>query len=338
MGWIIKLKLFILLILIACGTTLYFRYWCHKAIQNSTGEVAYSLPPTLKVEDTPAVLRRTVATVQNGAKLLVLDKSEHWAHVRLQNGIEGWVPLDSLQEAQPFDKGLALFHQLGKEQAQSAGHTDDEVNLRLDPSRHAPKLAYLPQNLHIEVYGRRVVVRQSQPGQGGGKGSKDVWYLVRTSDRAGWMLGRFVDLDIPPGIAMYAQGVNLVAWLVLDTVNDGGRQVPQYLAADRIGTLDFDFNHIRVFTWWVKRHKYVTAYIEGGQNGTFPIRVTQIGGVPYFRLRLVDDEGNHIQKVYGLFDTIVKAMGTVPGWNNDAMPTEPKHKRVVRGRRARRKR
>ncbi len=152
------------------------------------------------------------------------------------------------------------------------------------------------------------------------------------------MLGRFVDLDIPPGIAMYAQGVNLVAWLVLDTVNDSGRQVPQYLAADRIATRDFDFNHIRVFTWWVKRHKYVTAYVEGSVNGYFPIRVTSIGGVPYFRLRLVDDDGKQFQKVYGLFDTIVKVIGTVPGWDSDAMPEKPEHKHGRRDRWARRKR
>ena len=322
----------------ACGAALYLSYRRRKTFQNSAGEVAYSLPPTLKVEDTPAVLRRTVATVQNGAKLLIVEKTEHWAHVRLQNGVEGWVPLESLQEAEPFNKGLALFRQLGNEQAQAAGHTDDAVNLHLDPSRDAPNLAHLPQNLHIEVYGRRVVERQSQPGQRCGKTVKDVWYLVRTSDRAGWMLGRFVDLDIPPGIAMYAQGVNLVAWLVLDTVNDGGQQVPQYIAADRIGTLNFDFNHIRVFTWWIKRHKYVTAYVEGGQNGYFPIRVTHLGGVPYFRLRLVDDEGHHFQRVFGLFDTIVKVIGIVPGWSSDAMPAKPVHKRAIRGHRPRTRR
>jgi hypothetical protein len=45
---------------------------------------------------------------------------------------------------------------------------------------------------------------------------------------------------------------------------------------------------------------------------------------PYFRLRLVDDEGEKYQKVYGLFSTIVHPLGTVKGWESDAMPaTQP---------------
>ncbi|MGH9430857.1 MAG: SH3 domain-containing protein [Terriglobia bacterium] len=307
------------MLILAGGAALYYRYLYRPIKQATPSEIAYALPATLNVEDTPAILRRTVATVQNGARLLVLGRTEHWAHVRLENGVEGWVPLESLQSAAPFDKGVALFRRLGEAQVQAAGHTDTEVNLRIEPSRDAPRLDRLPANLHLEVYDRRIVARQPQPGQGG---VKDVWYLVRTNDRAGWMLGRFVDLDVPPGIAMYAQGVNMVAWMMLDTVNDSGRRVPQYVAADRIRTQHFDFNHIRVFTWWIKRHKYVTAYVEGGVNGYFPIRVTHVGGVPYFRLRLVDDDGNKIQKVYGLFDTIVKTIGTVPGWESDAMPAK----------------
>jgi hypothetical protein len=319
------------------GAGAYYRYLRRPAAETAPPEVAYAIPPTLDVVDTPATLRRTIATVQNGDKLLVVGRTKHWAHVRLANGLEGWVPAEDLQDAEYFEKGLALFRQLAKQPVQAAGHTDTEVNLHLEPSRSAPELAKLSKDTHIDVYGRRIVARNPQPGQAS-NGVKDVWYLVRTFNRAGWMLGRFVDLDVPPGIAMYAQGINLVAWLVLDTVNDSGHQVPQYLAADRIRTQDFDFNHIRVFTWWIKRHKYVTAYVEGGLNGYFPIWVTPQGGVPYFRLRLVDEDGNHFQKVYGLFDTIVKTIGTVPGWESDAMPQPFRRKPGERSRKPRRRR
>ena len=118
----------------------------------------------------------------------------------------------------------------------------------------------------------------------------------------------------------------MVAWITLDTVDDAGRQVPQYLTAERMGTQDVDFNHIRVFTWWIKDQRYVTAYVESGLNGYFPIRVMHSGRVPIFRLRLVNDEGNKIQKVYGLFDTITRPLGTVAGWESDAMPAPPEHR------------
>jgi hypothetical protein len=103
-------------------------------------------------------------------------------------------------------------------------------------------------------------------------------------------------------------------------LDDEGRRVPQYLVAGRTGSREVDFNHLRVLTWWTKHHEYVVAYVESGLNGYFPIRVTHLGGVPYFRLRLIDSDGRKIQKVYGLFDTRTRAIGIVDGWESDAMP------------------
>jgi hypothetical protein len=175
------------------------------------------------------------------------------------------------------------------------------------------------------------------PAQGGQPSAakvRDAWYLVRAEGQAGWVLGRFVALDIPEKLSQYAQGTNLVAWVVLNTVDDEGQPVPQYLTADRVGTQEVDFSHVRVFTWWVKEHKYVTAYVESDLKGYFPIRVAVIKGVPYFRLHLMDDHGQKYQKVYGLFDTITRAVGTVPGWESDAMPASPRpHLRRHSGRR-----
>jgi hypothetical protein len=90
----------------------------------------------------------------------------------------------------------------------------------------------------------------------------------------------------------------MVAWLTLNTVEDDGRTVPQYLAADRVGSPEVDFTHIRVFTWWSARQQYATAYVESNLQGYFPIRVQQVEGAPHFRLRLVDRSGQKIQKVW----------------------------------------
>ena len=100
--------------------------------------------------------------------------------------------------------------------------------------------------------------------------------------------------------------------------------MPEYLAADRLGTQEADFSHIRVFTWWIKEHKYVTAYVESDLKGYFPIRVSEVDGVPHFRLRLMDDQGQKFQKVYGLFDTMTRVVGTVPGWESDEVPERTK--------------
>ena len=61
----------------------------------------------------------------------------------------------------------------------------------------------------------------------------------------------------------------------------------------------------------------MTAYVESGLNAYFPIRVAEVNGAPHFRLRLMDDQGRKFQKVYGLFDTITRPVGTVPGWRSE---------------------
>jgi hypothetical protein len=153
--------------------------------------------------------------------------------------------------------------------------------------------------------------------------SREAWYLVRADSHAGWLMGRLVTLKVPEAVAAYAQNVNMVAWLVLNTVNGDGRRVPQYLVADRIETQEVDFNHIRVFTWWTKEQHYVTAYVESNLRGYFPMRVIQMSSAPYFRLRLVDKGGKKIQKVYTLDQTVVRPVGIVEGWVSEGMPTRP---------------
>ena len=94
------------------------------------------------------------------------------------------------------------------------------------------------------------------------------------------------------------------------------------IVSDRIDAPDFDFNHIRVFTWGIREQRYVTAYVEGNLNGYFPIRVLQENGIPSFRLRLVDEKGRKFQKVYGLFVTMTRLIGMVDGWESDAIPVQ----------------
>jgi hypothetical protein len=291
------------------------------------------VPETLEVVDTPAEVRMVIATLRSGDEIQVLDRARNWSQVRLADGRTGWVESKDLLDAATHERAERLLKAVADLPTQAAGHTTGVVNLRLEPSRDAPQLAQLPQNQKAEIFGRRVVERPpapDQPVRQPTEAVREAWYLVRADSRAGWVLGRFVELDIPPALSMYAQETNSVAWVVLDTVEDGGQQVPQYLVADRVGAQELDFSHLRVFTWWVKHHRYATAYVESGLNGYFPIRVVRRDGIPYFRLRLVDDAGRKFQKVYGLFDTITRPVGTVDGWESDAMPAQSVSRRTKR--------
>jgi hypothetical protein len=304
---------------LAAGSGVYYRF-LRRAPAPAATEVAYILPESAQVFDSPAEIRLGVATLAEGDRVEILQRTPNWARVRLADGRSGWLEADKLLDAASYEKGRRLVVELQKEQPQATGHAGGLANLRVEPSRDAPQIGRLDANQKVEVFGRRLVNRSTDSGAPNAEPVRDAWYLVRAGHEAGWVLGRLILLDVPEGIGRYAQSINMVAWVVLNKVQDGDREVPQYLVADRIGTQEFDFNHIRVFTWWSKRQEYATAYVESNLDGYFPMRVRQIDGVPYFRLRLVGKNGAKFQKVYRLDDTIVRPLGTVEGWESDAMP------------------
>jgi len=299
-------------------------YFLTYAPIQPVSESAYVLPDTLGVWDTPAEIRTQIATLKSGDRVHVLARFRTWEHVRLLDGRDGWVDKDGLMTAATYADDQRLLAELSNLPVQATAHATDSVNVHIEPSRKAAVVAQLEANQELEIFDRRRVERPRETGAPDvpsiPSNPIEAWYLVRSGQRAGWILGHLVELDIPQNISAYATDVNLVAWLVLNTIDDDGRQVPQYLVADRAGTETYDYSHIRVLTWWKRKQTYAVAYREGDLQGYFPILVTHEGGVPGFRLRLVDSNGAKYQKVYALFDTITRVLGTVDGWQSDEMP------------------
>ncbi len=289
------------------------------------------LPESVPLNDSTAAVRLEIGKLRHGERVGVLSRTARWAKVETSAGEVGWVELGNLIDAPAYEKGRALLAGMKNEAPQAAGVTPAAANLRVEPARDAVQITQLAAGERVEVFGRRMVARLPKPGQTeGGETPREAWYLVRAGERAGWVLGRLVSLQIPEEISHYAQSFNLVAWQVLNTVDDNGRVIPQYVAADREDTPDYDFTRIRVFTWNAARQEYATAYVESRLRGFFPIRVIQIEGVPGFRLRLEDVKGKKFQKIYRMQQTIVRPIGTVGGWESDALPPLPESRRARR--------
>jgi hypothetical protein len=284
---------------------------------------AYVIPDSIGVWDTPAEIRVQIATLHSGEELQALGHFRAWTHVRMPNGKEGWTNTDGLMSARTHETEERLDEEISDMPAQARGHTLDAGNLHIEPLRQSAIVAQANQHQSLEIFNRRMVRREdgNRPVEmlSLSRDPLEAWYLVRDGSHTGWILGKLVQLDIPKGISAYAQATNLVAWLVLDTVNDQGDPMPQYIVADRVGTKACDFTDIRVLTWWKKKQTYAIAYKEGGLLGYFPILVTHEGSIPYFRLRLVNGQGVKSQKFYGLFDTITRVIGTANGWQSDAV-------------------
>jgi Bacterial SH3 domain len=144
------------------------------------------------------------------------------------------------------------------------------------------------------------------------------WYLVRNSaGHVGWVLLRMVDLDIPLEVAQYAEGQRIMGYFVLNTVQDGDKQVPQYLVLlnEPKDGLPWDYNQIRVFTWGKGHHHYETAYRERNLEGYFPVKTGhevfgKEGDLPTFTIQKETDDGKLVELTYKLNGPIVRRVLT----------------------------
>ncbi len=289
-------------------------------------EVNYVSAVQATLRDQVATIYNRVGTVKNGERVDVLEREKRFARVRTTSGLEGWIEQRYLVDQRTYDSLQKLTQENLNDPVQAPGVLRSDTNLHLTPGRETEHLYQLSAGAKVSALKRSTA--EKQPGAAppatkpGGKASGPVledWWLVRDAqNRVGWVLGRMVDIDVPLDIAQYAEGQRIVAFFVLDTVKDTGKEgtdkdVPQYLCAvtEPHDGLSYDYDQIRVFTWNVKRHRYETAYREHGLNGVLPITVTnenfdKEGTLPVFILRVKDDSGNVSQRKYKLNTPIVR--------------------------------
>src|SRR5262249_62247586 len=105
---------------------------------------------------------------------------------------------------------------------------------------------------------------------------------------AGWVIARFLELDVPYPVREGANAASLppIAWFELNRVEDPSGIKQQYLLAAARGAEGqaCDFSVLRVYTWNRKKSRYGAAFIENDLCGTLPVRIcTSAAGRPEFR-------------------------------------------------------
>ncbi len=327
-------------------------------------EVAYVSGVQAILRDHVAAVYEKTGVVKNGERVEVLDHDRRFVKVRAATGATGWVEQRYLVSQQVYDRIQKLTADNQNDPVQAQGTARNDTNLHVDPGRDTEHLYQISSGEKLALLKRGTAEKpgavmapprsaapdsnkldSNKPGSNKNEQEKkplpliEDWWLVRDShNRVGWVLGRMIDLDIPLDVAQYAEGQRIVAFFVLNQVQDGDKKVAQYLTVvtEPKDGLPFDFNQIRVFTWNVKRHRYETAYRER-MEGVLPVTVSQEnfdkeGTLPVFTIRVQDDNGNVSERKYKLNTPIVRRV-YAPG-------EEPVHatpKRSAR-RTARRKR
>ena len=307
-------------------------------------EIAYVSGVQVNLRDRVAAVYEKAGLVKNGDRVEVLDRDRRFVKVRTATGQMGWMEQRYLVSQQVFDQLQKLTAENANDPVQAQGVTRNDTNLHVAPGRDTEHLYQILAGEKLLLLKRgtaekagsvapaRTVTSAEKTGNNPGQRKGGVatdhpatsktalphpviedWWLVRDSNgRVGWVLSRMVDLDIPLEVAQYAEGQRIVAFFVLNEVQDGDKKVAQYLTVltEPKDGLPFDFNQFRVFTWNVKRHRYETAYRERIE-GVLPVTVTQEdfgkeGVLPAFVIRVLDENGKVNERKYKLNTPIVR--------------------------------
>lgn len=240
--------------------------------------------------NTTAQVRAPVAVINYGDPLEVLEQFGDQVEVRTGSGAVGWASQDDLLSEELWQKARTLDQTTATLPIQAKGHTRSLSNLHLDPGRTAARVRQLSINIPTDLFARRVVPVQatSSPANDSDQttpGKEEEWWLVRAhlqdgSTVSGWMLGRFLALDVPAPLPDYASsaGMRTVAWFELNRVADPSGLKSQYLVVGTKGggeSQPCDFTTMRAYTWAKKRKRYETAFIESDLCGKLPVTLTR---------------------------------------------------------------
>ncbi|HKW62441.1 MAG TPA: SH3 domain-containing protein [Candidatus Acidoferrum sp.] len=312
--------------------------WMFRPRHESQGEafVSEKVAPLLSGI---AQVRQQVGVLHYGERVEVLSKRNEYTKVRTTAGAVGWVEAHQLMEPALWQRSIKLLEQVRNMPVQARGRTKVSTNLRVLPGRTEPRLYQFARNVPVEIVGRGVAdwVQTTDEKDSGNEEEtkKEDWFLVRgiasrppgessarvsvtttttepgdqTVPIAGWVIARFIELDLPDPVREGASSANIrpVAWFELNRVSDSSGEKPQYLLAATRGPegQPCDFTALRVYTWNGKRERYETAFIENSLCGQLPIRTGKgPKEEPEFHFQVMD--GDNDKSIYRLMQTVVR--------------------------------
>jgi hypothetical protein len=297
-------------------------------------EVAYAGSREVTLWSTTAQVREPVATVKYGERLDVLGRSEDQVRVRTTSGSIGWTSGGDLLSADLWQRANDLQAVVASRPVEARGHTRAISNLHVEAGRDSPRIGQLARGIPVDLFERKVADvptagaaaavaeknAASAPTPEGTEVRKEDWWLVRAHlpDRslvAGWILARFIDLDVPAPLPDYASAaaMHVVAWFELNHVTDrSGELKPQYLLVGNRGAEGqrCDFTMMRVFTWGKQRERYETAYVESDLCGRLPVNLAESAAPGAGALFSFEDLGNGApeERRYRMENTMVRRL------------------------------
>ena len=325
--------------------------WILRPKREYLGE-AYVSERSTTLWSSVAQVREPIDVLHYGDRVDVMSRRNDSVKVRTVSGVIGWVDARLLLEPALWQRSVKLLNAAKAMPVQARGRTKVQTNLRVEPGRTEARLYQFGRGVPVEVVARAVAdwVQDSDERENNAAEAtkKEDWFLVRglatrppgevsarssesntttqpgdqTVPIAGWVVARFVELDLPDAVreGMASANVRAIAWFELNRVTTPSGDKAQYLVA---GTRNAegqlcDFTVLRVYTWNQRRTRYETAFIENNLCGQMPVRLDKgPKGEPEFRFRQMS--GAKEERVYRLTQTVVRRVRE-PGDTNKRTP------------------
>ena len=308
--------------------------------------------PQANLRDRVSAVYNKVGIIYSGDVVEVIERQKRFVHVKTKDGKDGWVEERYLVGQNVFDGFEKLKKDNQKTPVEAHGTTRAELNIHVTPERDSDHLYQMKEGEKVEV-----LKKASSEKGGGGPKPKPIpnrapvvikpgasaakvappkpeeppamedWWLIRDSQgHVGWVLARMIDIDVPVDVAQYAEGQRITGYFVLNKIQDGDNQVPQYLvlmSAPKDG-LPYDYDSIRVFSWNPKRHHYETAYRERNICGVDPVTTGtenfgKEGDEPVFTIQVKDETGAVVPRKFRMIQPVVRRV-LLPGQNEKTDP------------------
>jgi hypothetical protein len=312
--------------------------WFFRPKHETLGE-AYVGERTATLWSSVAQVREPLDTLHYGDRVDVVARRNDSIKVRTASGELGWVEGRYLMDPPLWQRSTQLLKQVLPMPAQARGRTKVATNLRVEPGRTQARLYQFARGVPVEIVGRAVadwtqVTDERESSNEPQDTKKEDWFLIRglatrppgdstaraaettttapgdqTLPIAGWVIARFIELDLPDAVRDGASSANIrpVAWFELNRVSDPAGDKTQYLVAAARGSegQPCDFTTLRVYTWNLKKERYETAFIENDLCGQLPVLLGKgPKGEPEFRFHQMD--GNKEERAYRLIQTVVR--------------------------------
>jgi len=280
---------------------------------------------TVPLRDRLGAGPQSLATLEAGDRVEILQRRRRMLRVRTAAGVEGWLEERHVIASELYQQAKQLLGQVVTRPSQARARARAVANLHIQPARGSPRLFQLEEDEACDVLEHRAVERPLPPGAAppgspptAPPAAKKVnkrrapqpatpkmedWFLVRAKGKAGWALARFIDMALPDEVVELAEGRAITAWQVLGQVEADEETKAHYVWAtsQQVGS-PYDFDGLRVITWNSVRKRYEVAYQEWGLRGVYPLAVGRemLDGsdVPVFAITTLDREGKRAIRHY----------------------------------------